>query len=99
MKALRIHSIGRFREPVSKSFSLVVGRVLLNLLMLAEKLFRSLASKLFNVMARSRAVSLFNHYTHPALLAYTKQIHDALNGNALFPTPPVTLADQLTANN
>src|SRR5271155_1311697 len=50
-------------------------------------------------MARSRAVSKFQSYTHQALCDYSQGITLALTGNLTFPTPSVSLADQGTANN
>ena len=49
-------------------------------------------------MARFRPVSKFKSYTHQALCDWSKGITLALTGNLLFPTPPVSLADQGTAN-
>jgi len=49
-------------------------------------------------MARFRPVSKFARYAHQALCDYSKGITLALTGNLTFPTPPVTLADQGTAN-
>jgi len=49
-------------------------------------------------MARFRPVSKFKSYTHQALCDWSKGITLALTGNLSFPAPPVTLADQGTAN-
>jgi len=49
-------------------------------------------------MARFRPVSKFRSYTHQALCDWSKGITLSLTGNLTFPTPPVTLADQGTAN-
>ena len=49
-------------------------------------------------MARFRPVSKFKSYTHQALCDWSKGITLALTGNLTFPTPPVSLADQGTAN-
>jgi len=49
-------------------------------------------------MARFRPVSKLNKYDFQALCDYSKGITLALTGNLTFPTPPVTLADQGTAN-
>src|SRR5437763_5830686 len=49
-------------------------------------------------MSRFRPVSKFKSYTHQALCDFAKGITAALTGNPTFPTPPVTVVDQGTAN-
>jgi len=48
-------------------------------------------------MDRFRPVNKFASYDFQALADFGQGIHDALNGNATFPTPPVTLAAQQAA--
>src|SRR5437016_10833314 len=49
-------------------------------------------------MARFRPVSKFKSYTHQAFCDFAKGITASLTGNPTFPTPPVTVVDQGTAN-